>query len=296
MATRYGLTGTVAATTAAIVAVLVALSPSERAQSLGLTQHGALITAQDAGAADAVATVAVSPGTAGQVLTVSDAGLPHWAAAQSSGPTVYYAESFTAVAGSESASISGTGATATIALSASSTSRTYGSGGVTAPRAILTLPAGTREVWVETQVVSVTGSGTSGFRYLTMAVQNVSSGVPTAVWGVTVNDNASAFAGNLLGGANTGSPIGTASIAADRWVRATLALTETRLAVQVGTGSAGARPSLWGPVTSPALPVATAYNVIPDTAGQLYLVVVYQGFGTGGANTITVRVTVRATT
>lgn len=85
MATRYGLTGTVAATTAAIVAVLVAMSGSERAQSLGLTQHGALITAQDAGAADAVATVAVSPGTAGQVLTVSDAGLPHWAAASGGG-------------------------------------------------------------------------------------------------------------------------------------------------------------------------------------------------------------------
>lgn len=85
MATRYGLTGTVAATTAAIVAVLVAMSGSERAQSLGLTQHGALITAQDAGTADAVATVAVSPGTAGQVLTVSDAGLPHWAAAAAGG-------------------------------------------------------------------------------------------------------------------------------------------------------------------------------------------------------------------
>lgn len=85
MATRYGLTGTVAAAGAAILAVLIALSPSERAQSLGLTQHGALITAQDAGAADAVATVAVSPGTAGQVLTVSDAGLPHWAAAAGGG-------------------------------------------------------------------------------------------------------------------------------------------------------------------------------------------------------------------
>jgi len=94
MATRYGLTGTVAVAGAAILAALIALSPSERAQSLGLTQHGALITAQDAGAADAVATVAVSPGTAGQVLTVSDAGLPHWAAAaggsslSSLGPTV----------------------------------------------------------------------------------------------------------------------------------------------------------------------------------------------------------------
>jgi len=94
MATRYTMAGTVAGVTAAILAALVAMSGGERAQSLGLTQHGALITAQDAGAADAVATVAVSPGTAGQVLTVSDAGLPHWAAAaggsslSSLGPTV----------------------------------------------------------------------------------------------------------------------------------------------------------------------------------------------------------------
>ena len=67
------------------VALLVALGASmtgaQRAQSLGLTRHGQLITVQDAGAADAVAAVAVSPGTAGQVLTVSNAGLPHWAAA-----------------------------------------------------------------------------------------------------------------------------------------------------------------------------------------------------------------------
>lgn len=85
MATRYTMAGTVAGVTAAILAALVAMSGGERAQSLGLTQHGALITAQDAGAADAVATVAVSPGTAGQVLTVSDAGLPHWAAAAAGG-------------------------------------------------------------------------------------------------------------------------------------------------------------------------------------------------------------------
>ena len=86
MATRYGLTGTVAAAGAAILAVLIALSPSERAQSLGLTQHGQTITVQDAGAADAVALVAVAPGTPGQVYTISDAGLPHWAAASGGSP------------------------------------------------------------------------------------------------------------------------------------------------------------------------------------------------------------------
>lgn len=78
-------------TAAAIAAVLVAafalLSGGERAATLGLTRHGQLVTVQDAGAADAVAAVAVSPGTAGQVLTVSDAGLPHWAAASGGSST-----------------------------------------------------------------------------------------------------------------------------------------------------------------------------------------------------------------
>ncbi len=57
------------------------LSPGEKAATLGLTRHGQTITAQDAGAADAVALVAVAAGTPGQVYTISDAGLPHWAAA-----------------------------------------------------------------------------------------------------------------------------------------------------------------------------------------------------------------------
>lgn len=70
-----------------LVAAFALLTGGQKAATLGLTQHGALITAQDAGAADAVATLAVSPGTAGQVLTVSDAGLPHWAAAAGGGGT-----------------------------------------------------------------------------------------------------------------------------------------------------------------------------------------------------------------
>ena len=75
------VTGLVSA--AVIAAALASATGSQRAQSLGLTQHGALITAQDAGAADAVAAVAVAPGTVGQVLTVGDAGLPVWRAAAS---------------------------------------------------------------------------------------------------------------------------------------------------------------------------------------------------------------------
>jgi hypothetical protein len=303
MATRYTMVGTAAGVTAAVVAALVAMSGSERAQSLGLAQHGALITAQDAGAADAVATVAVSPGTAGQVLTVSDAGLPHWAAAPSGGGgltiTTYYADSFVAVAGSESASIAGTGPTAAITLGATATARAYGTSGVTAPRAILTLPVGTRSVWVELQTTGFTGSGTSGNRYLAVAIQNVGSGVPTALWGVAPSDATSAcFVGNFLPGVNTagnwstnnGLPGGT-----DRWMRATLGLEGAQLTALYGTGSAGARPATWAPPGSvPGL--NSAYAPIPDTGSQLYLVIFYLSGGGGGANTVTLRATVRVTT
>ncbi len=79
-------TGIVSA--AVVVAALASMTGSQRAQSLGVTRHGQILTAQDAGAADAVALTTVDPGTAGQVLTVSDAGLPHWAAASSGGASL----------------------------------------------------------------------------------------------------------------------------------------------------------------------------------------------------------------
>jgi hypothetical protein len=292
--------------TGAVGALLVASATAGEARnSIGLayTQHGALITAQDAGAADAVATVAVSPGTAGQVLTVSDAGLPHWAAAPSSNSgltiTTYYADSFVAVAGSESASIAGTGPTAAITLGATATTRAYGTSGVTAPRAILTLPVGTRSVWVEIQSTGFTGSTTAGNRYLAVAIQNVGSGVPTALWGVAPSDATSAcFVGNFLPGVNTagnwstnnGLPGGT-----DRWMRATLGLEGAQLTALFGTGSAGARPATWAPPGSvPGL--NNGYAPIPDTGSQLYLVIFYLSVGGGGANTVTLRATVRVTT
>lgn len=84
MATRYTSTATALLAAGALGASLyTAVDAGDARNTLGLayTQHGALITAQDAGAADAVSAVAVSPGTPGQVLTISDAGLPHWAAA-----------------------------------------------------------------------------------------------------------------------------------------------------------------------------------------------------------------------
>ncbi len=303
MATRYGLIGTSAAAGAAILAALVAMSGGERAQSLGLTRHGQTLTAQDAGAADAVAVVAINPGTAGQVLTVSDAGLPHWAAAPSGGGgltiTTYHADSFVAVAGNESASIAGTGSTAAITLGATSTTRAYGTSGVTAARAILTLPVGTRSVWVEIQSTGFTGSTTAGNRYLAVAVQNVASGVPTALWGVASTDSTSnSYGGNFLAGVNASGVWSTNSGVAggaDRWMRATLGLEGAQLTALYGTGSAGARPATWAPPG--AVPgLNNGYAPIPDTSAQLYLVIFYLSAGGGGANTITVRATVRVTT
>ena len=182
---------------------------------------------------------------------------------------------------------------------ASATARTYGTSGVTAARAILTLPAGTRAVWVEIQSTGFTGSGTSGNRYLAVAVQNVASGVPTALWGFAVSDATStSYAGNLLGGPNTGGNWSTSNAlagAADRWMRVNMVLDAPQLTVLFGTGSAGARPTTWTPPGSvPAL--ASGYATIPDTGSTLYLVIYYVSTGGGAGTSVTLRATVRVTT
>ena len=215
-----------------------------------------------------------------------------------SSTTTYYANSFVAVAGSESASIAGTGKTAAITLGATATMRAYGTSGVTAARALLTLPVGTRSVWVELQTTGFTGSGTSGNRYLAVAVQNVASGVPTALWGVASTDSTSnSYGGNFLAGVNAGGVWSTNSGVAggaDRWMRATLGLEGAQLTALYGTGSAGARPATWAPPG--AVPgLNNGYAPIPDTSSQLYLVIFYLSAGGGGANTVTLRATVKAT-
>ena len=249
----------------------------------------------------------VGDGTEGAVLTSvtisallasADAAAAR-AAIGVSGVSTFYASDFTAVNGSDTASISGTGSTSTIAFSTGTTARSYGTAGVTAPRAIIALPAGARVVEIELQVVSLSGASSGGFRYLTAAVQNVASGVPTALWGASFPDASATYGGNLLGGGNSGASVGSTigvASAADRWARATLALTEPRFAVLHGSGSAGARPTTWTPVTSPQIPSSTSWGVIPDTANVTYLVIVYQSFGSGVANVITVRPAIRVTT
>lgn len=181
------VTGLVSA--AAIVVALASATGSQRAQSLGLTQHGALITAQDAGAADAVAAVAVAPGTAGQVLTVSDAGLPHWAAA--SGGTSW---------GSTVADDPGDGTGWT----------TTGASGVTISRASSTL----------TLAAAI---GTTGLGFVTRDASPLTAGAPS--WDVAVRLDVTAGVGTgaprgltLLGFYTDANNYSLTSLRSDRYV------------------------------------------------------------------------------
>jgi len=94
MATRYTSIGTAALVATSIGASLYTASSAETARQAitaaydPTTRHGELAVRVDAGGADVTALAPVAPGTAGQVLTVSDAGLPHWAAAAAGGSSL----------------------------------------------------------------------------------------------------------------------------------------------------------------------------------------------------------------
>lgn len=248
MATRYGLTGTVAAAGAAILAVLIALSPSERAQSLGLTQHGALITAQDAGAADAVATVAVSPGTAGQVLTVSDAGLPHWAAAASSsslGATIVDPATGGDWAETEAASTSATWAASVLTLSALS-----GATGAVEVSHAAVIPAGAQE-WDLAVRVQVTAGDTSqttsstGY-ILAMLRLDADNYVAAVLYANSTLVCLWRVGGGVLtnSGSLTPAPNASQRTGGQLWLRIS-GDTAGRWVLSWGAGSAGALPTVW---------------------------------------------------
>lgn len=294
------VTGLVSA--AVIAAALASATGSQRAQSLGLTQHGALITAQDAGAADAVAAVAVAPGTVGQVLTVSDAGLPHWATpATSPGNTVLYASDCFAEAGSESASISGTGSTSTFTLTASSTARTYGTSGATAARVVCPIPAGARRIEVTLgPLTSLSGFSGSG-RFLGLALRNARDGAaPTSLWGLSINDVPSGipqiYLGNLMGGANSGASsfnqsVSPVALATNGWVRASFDTTWPLLGVALASG---ASPTSWSPVAATGVPAPFGSYSIPHAPDVATAIAVYlQSFGGGSATSITARISIR---
>ncbi len=303
MATRPGpVPLTAAALAAVLVAAFALLTGGQRAATLGLTQHGALITAQDAGAADAVAAVAVTPGTAGQVLTVSDAGLPHWAAAASTSGTLrvtrYYAADFVAEAGSETASITGTGVASTATLTASATQRHYGTSGATAARIVLTIPANAREVTATISISAGTGLTTSGFRWMGVALRDAANGAaPARLFGLGISDATTLSPGNLMSGANGGgtTPNGVsgAGLAASRSHRVTILPILPRVEyAAINTTS----PVGWGFPGLPLSVTTTGVASVADTSSATAVAIWLQSFTTGGATSMTFSVTVDVVT
>ena len=208
------------------------------------------------------------------------------------GPTILYADDCTAEAGSESASITGTGASSTFTLTAGSTARTYGTAGATAARIVCPIPAGARVIEVE---IGLTASNLPGIsRFLTIAHRNELDGAaPAQLYGISIADNAAAWYNDLMGGGNGGSKTFTsplATTAADRWFRVTINPREPGLGFAAGSGSGGARPTAWAPMTSPTSGMVPPYGTpfaIADTDAVTAIAIVLQSFGGGSASSIT---------
>lgn len=250
--------------------------------------------ATDTGISEIMSTRAGGTPAAGSYLSADGAGGLQLSA--SSSETVLYASDGTAAAGSESAAVSGEGADATVTLTASPTSRSFGTAGQTAAGWRLDLPAGTLRASVEVQITAASGMTTNGFRYLGLAISNQTN-VSTTLVGVSVNDNGGGYSGNLLAGANSGSASATTVSptfhAADRWLRVVFELDAgPRLRYATGTGSGGGRPGVWAaPAAGVPLPSATTGSIADSDAARLWLYL--QSFGSGGATSVTMKITVR---
>lgn len=211
---------------------------------------------------------------------------------------VLYASDCTPEPGSESASVTGTGASSTFTLTASSTARTYGTAGATAARIVCPIPAGARVIEVEIGLTASNLPGSS--RFLTIAHRNaIDGGAPAQLFGMSIADNAAAWYGDLMLGGNSGSKTFTsplATTAADRWFRATLNPREPVLGFAAGTGSGGARPTAWAPMSSPTSGIVSPQGTISiaDTDVVTAVAIVLQSFGGFSASSITgtLRVTV----
>ncbi len=287
--------GGIALSSAAAAALLAATTAAGQRTAIGAaatvtTTRGDLIRR------GASADERVALGAAGTVLS-SNGTDPVWSAPY--GPTTYYADDFTAEAGSESASVTGTDSASTFTLGATSTARVYGTSGATAARVVLPIPAGAREIEVEIQLTSVSGMSTGGWRYLTIALRNAADGgAPTVLWGISLNDSGGGFyANNLMGGGNGGSPSGPtthAPTSADKWFRVVLKPRESFLTFTTGAGSGGARPTTWS-APSTAVPLQVNANSVtyPDMGSATAIAIVLQSFGSGGASSVTGKATVR---
>lgn len=212
------------------------------------------------------------------------------------GATVFHADDGTAAAGSESASVSGTGADSTVTLTASSTARNFGTAGQTAAGWRVDLPAGTKSVEVEVQLTAASGLATGGYRYLGVALSNQTN-VTSTLCGVSLADSGNSYSGNMLGGTNAGNGPYTYTptlTAADRWARMRIDISAgPMIRFATGTGSAGARPGTWSlPASSVPLPTnGNTGTVVDSDSARLWIYL--QSFGTGGATSITAKITVR---
>jgi len=301
---------TIAITAASIAAVLVAafalLTPTQRAASLGFTQHGALITAQDAGAADAVAAVAISPGTVGQVLTVGDAGLPVWQAASGGGASLpdaagvadgaaliaaggaqvwttmpgrisYTLADFSATAASGTASTTSISGTTYHTLGVSSDPIRFDSGAQTAPRYALTIPAGARRVRVRWRVRSVTVGTGDGYDVVALGWYD-SASTPTYGVGHYQIASYSARASSALTG-SWGTYPGTdlivgglgGSTASTTWHQLSVDVLEATALSALGTGSGDTPPTSWTTYGASRLVVSGSGTRDADSPGVLVL-------------------------
>lgn len=146
-----------------LVAAFALLTGGEKASMLGLTRHGELAVAVDAGGADVVALTGITPGTPTQVLTVSDSGVPVWrtpAAASPTTPTEYDAADFTLVNGGGSDTATLVGSQIRFALTGAA-ARYYSATTRDAPRAKLAIPTTATRVILVARVATLTTPGTS---------------------------------------------------------------------------------------------------------------------------------------
>ena len=111
MATRYTAIATAALIAGAAGTSLYTASTAQQAREAIVaahdptTRHGELAVRVDAGGADVTALAPVEPGTAGQVLTVSDAGLPVWRAAATGGGATFSGTGFAVVAAGDAGTL-----------------------------------------------------------------------------------------------------------------------------------------------------------------------------------------------
>lgn len=220
-------------------------------------------------------------------------------------PTILYASDFTVEAGGATggnATKTGTGSDATITLTSATVNTAYGSGGATAPRAVVAIPTNAYMVEATIQMTATSGVGDTN-HFLAVGLRNApSGGAPTALWGTGMSTVTSPnqYSGGMMSGAAGGNIFSgvvanTGLFAADRWLRATWQPRAPQYAILTGAGSAGAEPTLWHPPAGWSSPISDSLDLSVGSGG-LGLAVYFQTLG-GAVNLVaTFKITVRVLT